>query len=519
MTDRLRIALAQLNPHPGAVAANAASIRAARAEAAAVGAALLVTPHFSLGGAPPGDLARVPAFIATCEATLAALAAETADGGPGLILGGPWAEGGRLFDAAFLLDGGRVLARRARHLPPPDGVFDSGPAPGPVVFRDLRLGLMLGGDWRDPAVPETLAESGAEILLAVDADPFTEGEPERRIDLAVARVVETGLPFAFTSQVGGQGERVFDGGGFVLNADRSLALRQPMFAEAITPTDWALGEDGWACAPQPLPPAMPAPEQLWRALVLALADHVRRGGFSGVLLELAGDVDSALLAACAVDALGAARVRGLLLPSPGTGPERLEDAAACATLLGIKVENLPTAPALAGFQAMLGEAGQVSEGRIRATALLARAEASGALPLAGGNRGSLALGHGEAWDGGYALLRDLWQTEVLGLARWRNAMQPVMPARLLERPSSPPDGLPPWQDLDLILRELTAEAPDAARLLARGFEPATVTQVWRLLDRAGYKRRQAPPGVTLGRHAFGRERRYPLFHGFTDLVP
>jgi NAD+ synthase len=518
MTDRLRIALAQLNPHPGAVAANAARIRAARAEAAAMGADLLVTPQFSLGGAPPEDLARVPAFIAACEAALANLAAETDDGGPGLVLGGPWAEDDRLYDAAFLLDGGRILARRARHLPPPDGVFDPGPAPGPVAFRDVRLGLMPGGDWRDPAVPETLTESGAEILLAMDADPFTEGEPERRIDLAVARVVETGLPFAFTSQVGGQGEWVFDGGGFVLNADRSLALRQPIFAEAVTATDWTRGEDGWACAPQPLPPPLPAPEQVWRALVLALADHVRRGGFSGVVLELAGDVDSALLAACAVDALGAARVRAVLLPLPEADPGRLQDAAACATLLGMEAETLPITPALAGFQTLLGRAGEALHDRIRATALLARAEASGALPLAGGNRSGFTLGLCEAW-GGYAPLRDLWQTEVLDLARWRNTGQPVLPARLLERPCPAPPSLPPYRDLDPILQALTVAAPDPAPLLARGFEPAIVTRVWRLLDRAGYKRRQAPPGVMLGRHAFGRERRYPLFHGFTDLVP
>jgi NAD+ synthase len=367
-------------------------------------------------------------------------------------------------------------------------------------------------------VPETLTESGAEILLAMDADPFTEGEPERRIDLAVARVVETGLPFAFTSQVGGQGEWVFDGGGFVLNADRSLALRQPIFAEAVTATDWTRGEDGWACAPQPLPPPLPAPEQVWRALVLALADHVRRGGFSGVVLELAGDVDSALLAACAVDALGAARVRAVLLPLPEADPGRLQDAAACATLLGMEAETLPITPALAGFQTLLGRAGEALHDRIRATALLARAEASGALPLAGGNRSGFTLGLCEAW-GGYAPLRDLWQTEVLDLARWRNTGQPVLPARLLERPCPAPPGLPPYRDLDPILQALTVAAPDPAPLLARGFEPAIVTRVWRLLDRAGYKRRQAPPGVMLGRHAFGRERRYPLFHGFTDLVP
>lgn len=519
MTDRLRIALAQIKSHPGAVAANAARIRAARAEAAALGADLVATPQFSLGGAPPEDLARLPAFITACEEALAALATETADGGPGLIVGGPWVEGSRLHDAAFLLDDGRVLARRACHEPPAAGAFDPGPAPGPVVFRDLRLGLMVGGDWRDPAVPETLFESGAEILLATDASPFAPGEPERRVDLAVARVVETGLPFAWVGLVGGQGEWVFDGGGFVLNADRSLAIRQPAFTEAVTATDWTREGDAWTCIPQSLPAPMPDQEQLWRALMLALVDHLERGGFSGVVLELSGSLNSALVAACAVDALGPARVRAMLLPAPDADPQRLEDAAACAALLGIGLETLPITPALAGFEAMLGGAGDAAlHAQIRAAALLARAEASGALLLACGNRSDFVLGRGEA-HGCYALLKDLWRTAVRDLARWRDAQRPAMPARLLERPCPAPDGLPPCDDLDPILQALTAEAPDPAPLLARGFDPAIVTQVWRLLDRAEYKRRQAPPGVMLGRHAFGRDRRYPLFHGFTDLVP
>jgi NAD+ synthase len=526
MTDRLRIALAQLNPRLGAVAANANRIRAARAEAAALGATLLVTPHFSLGGFPPEALARHPATLTACEAMLQALAAETADGGPGLVVGGPWTEGGRFHDAAFLLDGGRVVARRAGHEVPAGG-FDPGPAPGPVVFRGCRLGLMIGADGSSSAVAETLAESGAEILLCLDAGAFFPGAPERRIDQAVARVVETGLPLMLLAPVGGQGELVCDGGGFVLNADRSLALRQPSFAEAVTPSDWTLGAEGWFCAPQPLPTPMPAPEQLWRALMLGLADHVGKNGFSGVLLALSGDAGSALTAACAVDALGADRVRAVSLQAGQDSPGGLEDAMACAALLGIRLERLPLAPALAGFETMLG--GLAADHlfiHVGAAALGALADASGELVLDSTDRSDLLAGPPRL-QGGFSLLRDVWKTAALELACWRNARRPdgalgpagpVMPAHLAAGAGAE-GGLPAPGILDPLLRGLVEEGLHPDMLVARGFDRDTVGRVWRLLDRAGYKRRQAPPGVALGRQAFGRDRRDPLFHGFTDLLP
>jgi NAD+ synthase len=407
-------------------------------------------------------------------------------------------------NAAFLLDGGRVIARRAKHELPRGDPFDPGPAPGPVVFRDIRLGLMIGEDAHFPAVAETLAESGAEILLSIGASPFAPGEPERRIDRAVARVVETGLPLAFLGQVGGQGDLVFDGGGFVLNADRALALRQPQFGEAVTATDWHRTDDGWACAPLPLPRLPPAPEQQWRALMLGLADAVDRNGCPGVVLELSGDAGSALSAACAVDALGAARVRAVALPSPETPAGRLEDAAACAALLGIRLDRLPIAPALAGFQTMLGgvpdPAARDLCGRIRAAVLQAQAHASGEMLLASRDRSDIALGQG-GQPGGYSVLKGLWKTTALELARWRDAHRPdgalgpagpIMPPRLF-LPAPGRDGLPPQDILDPILQGLVEEGLDPEMMAARGFDRDTVTQVWRWLDRAGYKRRQEPP--------------------------
>jgi NAD+ synthase len=468
MSDRLRIALAPLDPLEEDVARNAARIRAARAEAADLGADLLVTPAASL--AADAECFARPGFLAISEAALAALAAGTADGGPGLVVGGPWMEGGRLHEAVFLLDAGRILARRARHVVPPGGMFDPGPVPGPVVFRGVRLGLMAGADWRSPSVPETLAETGAEILLAVDASSFAAGEPERRVDEGVARVVETGLPLLFVSRLGGGEGPVFDGGGFALNADRVLAFRQPAFAAALSVTEWLRGEDGWACAPQPLPPPMPAPEQLWRALTSGLAGHVARHGYAEVLLDRGGE-HAALAAALATEAVGAARVRGVLLPAQAVAEPGLN-------LPGARRDIVSIAPALDAFRRMLGTA---PEAPIRAAALAALAAEAGALLLDLRDRTDLALGH--AAPPGFALLRDLWKGEAGELARWRG-----LPA--------PAPGVP-----DAIPRALLEEGQDPAALAARGFDPVTIDRVWRSLDWRGYKRRQAPPGVTLGRHA------------------
>ncbi|MGH7083539.1 MAG: nitrilase-related carbon-nitrogen hydrolase, partial [Acetobacteraceae bacterium] len=217
MAETLNLALAQIDPHIGAIGANLAGIRRARAEAARMGADLVVTPEFSIGGYPPEDLVRKPAFVAACEEAMAALAADTVDGGPGMIVGGPWRENGKLYNAAFLIDHGKIVARRAKHELPNYGVFDDkrvfdpGPPAGPVSFRGFRLGLMICEDWWCPTVAETLAESGAELMLSINGSPFEAEKQEQRIALAVARVVETGLGFVFVGEVGGQDELVFEG--------------------------------------------------------------------------------------------------------------------------------------------------------------------------------------------------------------------------------------------------------------------------------------------------------------------
>jgi NAD+ synthase len=544
MTDRFRIALAQINPHQGELRRNAETIRAARAEAAALGADLVVTPEFSIAGYPPEDLVLKPAFVADCIAAIEALAAETADGGPALIVGGPWREGEHLFNAAYVLDEGRILTRRAKHELPNYGVFDDqrvfdpGPAPGPVMLRGVRLGLMICEDWWYPAVSETLVESGAELLLSINGSPFEAEKPGARVALAVSRVVETGLPFVFLNQLCGQDELVFEGASFVLNADRSLAVQMPLFETAVRLTEWSRGAEGWVCAAQALPPEMPRLEQIWRAMMLGLADYVNKNRFPGVLLGLSGGIDSAITAACAVDALGAARVRAVMLPSPYTSRESLEDAAECAQLLGIRYDTVPIAPAMDAFHAMLApafanRAPDITEeniqSRIRGVTLMAMSNKFGDMLLTTGNKSEMSTGYATLYGdmcGGYSVLKDVYKTDVFALSRWRNARSPVMPERVITKPPSAElkpdqkdqDTLPEYEVLDAILHGLVEGEQSVDALVAKGYERATVLRVWRMLDRAEYKRRQAPPGVKLGSRAFGRDRRYPITNGYTGLV-
>ena len=553
MTNRLRIALAQMNPHEGQLRANAAKIRAFRAEAAAAGADLLVTPEFSIAGYPPEDLVLKPAFQAMCDAEIAALAAETADGGPGVIVGGPWVEGGKLYNAAFLLDGGRIVARRAKHELPNYGVFDdkrvfdAGPPSGPVVFRGIRIGLMICEDWWFPAVCETLSESGAEILLSINGSPFEVEKAEARIDLAVSRVVETGLPFVFLNQNCGQDELVFDGASFVLNADRSLAVRAPSFVETLILTDWECRDAVWVCAKQPLFKPLNRPAQIYHAMMLGLRDYVEKNGFPGIVLGLSGGIDSAISAAVAADALGPERVRAVMMPSPYTSEESLEDAAECARLLGIHYETIPIGPAMAVYEAMLAPAfgnrapdttEENLQSRIRGATLMALSNKFGNMLLTTGNKSEMSTGYATIYGdmcGGYSVLKDVYKTDVFEVCRWRNANfpqgalgpnGPAMPERVITKPPSAElkpdqkdqDTLPPYEVLDAILNGLVEQELSVDDLVAQGFERALILRIWRMLDRAEYKRRQAPPGVKIGQRAFGRDRRYPITNGFTGLI-
>lgn len=555
MADTLKIALAQINTtHVGALTKNADRIRAARAEGARLGADLVVTPEFSVGGYLPEDLVRKPAYVAACAEIIAALAAETADGGPALIVGGPWQDGEKLHNAAFLLDGGKIVARRAKHELPNYGVFDekrvfdAGPVPGPIAFRGFRLGLMVCEDWWLPTCAETLCETGAEILLSINGSPFEADKHDRqRLPLAVTRVVETGLPFVFLAQVGSQDEIVFDGASFVLNPDRSLAALLPSFAEEVRLTEWHREGDRLVCKPGAVVPPPETLGQVYGAMTLGLRDYVNKNGFPGVVLGLSGGIDSAISAAVAVDALGADRVRCVMMPSPYTSPESLEDAAECARLLGIRYDTIGIGPAMEAFTGMLApvfgnRAPDITEeniqSRIRGVTLMALSNKFGDMLLTTGNKSEMSTGYATIYGdmaGGYSVLKDVYKTMVFALCRWRNANFPegglgpagaVMPERVITKPPSAElrpdqkdqDSLPPYEVLDAILEGLIEGEKSVDALVAEGFDRPTVLRVWKLLDRAEYKRRQAPPGVKITARAFGRDRRYPITNGFTALI-
>jgi NAD+ synthase len=549
----LRIAIAQLNSHVGAIDKNLALIRAARAQAAAMGADLLVTPELSISGYPPEDLVLKPAFVTACEAAAEDLAKDTADGGPGIIIGTPWRNGTALHNSAFVLDNGKIIAKRKKHELPNYGVFDEkrvfapGPVPMPVDFRGFRLGLLICEDWWFPTVPKTLAASGAELLLSINGSPFEDGKHQTRIALAAQRVAETGLPYIFAALTGGQDEIVFDGASFVLNADSGLAAQLPHFAQAVTLTEWTRTPSGLICAQTSFAPEPHRLELIYQAMMMGLRDYVNKNGFPGIVLGLSGGIDSAISAAVAADALGPERVRAVMLPSPYTSTHSLEDAAACANMLGIPYETIPISGAMDAFATALAPAFTSREpditeenlqSRTRGLILMALSNKFGPMLLTTGNKSEMSVGYATLYGdmcGGYSVLKDIYKTTVFELSRWRNAHTPAgtlcphapaMPDRIITKPPSAElkpnqtdqDSLPPYDILDAILHRLIEGEASIDDVVSEGFERATVLRIWKLLDRAEYKRRQAPPGVKISLRAFGRDRRYPMTNGFTNLI-
>lgn len=559
MTDRLSIALAQINPAAGDLTANAGRLRAARAEAAARGADLVICPAGALSGTPLLDLAALPAFLDVVEAAVQALAEITGDGGPALLVGAPWRDGPRRHNAALLLDGGKVAAVRFQAVTdggeigaPEEDRFDTGPMPGPVNIRGVRVGLMVGGDLATGDVAETLAESGAELLVAMLASPFAPGRADERVQAAVARVVECGLPLVAVNVVGGQEERVFDGGSFALAPGGRLVAQAPLFADHLLLTRWERGtDDSWDSSEAEMIAPAEGMEALYGALVLSLCDAVTKSGAPGVVVGLTGGLDSALVAAIAVDALGPERVLAVRAPLPAGEAgvltnshadnlaDSLADTAEIVELLGCRLDNVALAPVLKAADSLLAPAfaGRDSaaaadrlHARMRAATLAALAERMGALLLSTADRTDRLLGLAPEEAGcGYAVLSDVPKTAVLELARWRNANQPggsrgpagrVVPERVLTRrlKAGTPAGLPPVEALDDLLAGLLDGGMSPADLAGRGHAAEMVATVWRLVVQAEAGRRRAPPGPRISRRTVSRLRRFPVAGGLTDLM-
>jgi NAD+ synthase len=552
MTDRLKIAFAQMNQRVGDLEGNAQAMLEMRKRAG--DADLLVCPELQLIGYPPEDLMLKPEFVRRAHECTDRLVAATLEPGPAMLVGTVTNEGGLNYNTMLLADGGRVVGRTFKHELPNYGTFDEkrifapGPLPTPIEWRGIRLGVPICEDmWLEPVCAH-LQEQGAELFIVPHGSPYELDKIDTRERLARARTTSTGLPLVFLNRVGGQDELVFDGSSFVMHPDGEVVVQMPDWIEAFVVTDWVRGPGGWRCETRERHELDAFPEDVYRAMMLGLHDYVERNGFKGVILGLSGGIDSALSAAIAVDALGAERVSCVMLPSKYTSEESLEDARECARLLGCRHDVISIAPAVDAVAQMLpdmsGLAAENVQARLRMVALMALSNSGGQMVLTTGNKSEMSVGYATLYGdmaGGYSVLKDAYKTTVFALSRWRNQKRPktglgpdgpVMPERVITKPPTAElspgqrdeDSLPPYSVLDRILEGLVDKEMSVREVAnATGEDVALVGDIESKLLKAEYKRRQAPPGVKIGTRNFGRDRRYPIsnfFHtGPTTKLP
>jgi len=571
-SNRLKLALAQMNPTVGDLAGNALAIVRTAQEAAALGADLVLFPEMALTGYPPEDLILVPAFRQAAWDAARQIAKDTQSLPCDLIFGNLWEESepaepamsprsgakGRsevrsvatknIYNASVLASGGRLSLLRAKHALPNYGVFDEmrvfapGPEPEVVEWRGLKLGLLICEEVWQPGAGVALAQAGAELLLVQNASPYHIGKASERKAVVDAVVKATGLPLVYLNLVGGQDELVFDGRSYAVGADGADAARLPAFRESLAVLHYEKRAGGWVCVDAPMEPVHGDEETIYHALVLGLRDYVRKNGFPGVVLGLSGGIDSALSAAIAVDALGADKVLGLRLPSPYSSTDSLEDAQALAELLGIQTHTVSIQPGMEAARAALaplfaGRAPDTTEeniqARLRGLTLMAVSNKFGHMLLTTGNKSEMSVGYATLYGdmaGGFSVLKDVYKTTVTRLSSWRNGFAdgvrlgllgpagPVMPERSITKPPSAElrpdqkdeDSLPPYAVLDTVLRGLIERQLSVHELIAEGMEAVVVEKVAKLVWAAEYKRRQSAPGVKITPMAFGRDRRWPI---------
>jgi NAD+ synthase len=549
MSDRFSLGLAQINPAVGDVAGNLAKIRQARM-ACGSSCDLVVCGELALIGYPPEDLVLRPAVIEATRRAIDDLAADTASG-PAVLATTPWEQDGVVYNAAALLTEGRVAAVRFKHDLPNYGVFDEkrvfagGPLPDPIDFRGLRLGVMICEDMWSPGVARHLKERGADLLIVPNGSPFERSKLNQRVALAGDRVRETGLGLTYVNQVGGQDELVFDGGSFIVNHDGRLAMRMPLWKEITQVARWTRTDGAWICVDESLAPIPPDAQNTYQGLMLGLRDYVNKNGFPGVLLGLSGGIDSALTLAIAVDALGAARVRAVRLPSRFTSQESQDDAEVEARRLGVQLDTIPIAAVVDAVERTLaptfaGRDRDITEENIQARArgllLMAVSNKFGSMLLTTGNKSEMSVGYATLYGdmcGGYSVLKDLYKTEVYALAAWRNGSVPdeslgpaseVIPESVITKAPSAElrpnqkdqDSLPEYADLDAMLTGLVEEERSVDEIAADGYPRDVVSRTQNMLFTAEYKRRQAPPGVKTSSRSFGRDRRYPITNRFRE---
>jgi len=550
MSDTFRLTMAQANPVMGDLRGNADKVRSVWAEAKAAGSDMVAFPEMFIVGYNAQDLIMKPALQAAALDEIEQLAVDCSDG-PVVTVGGPWVEGGKLYNAYFVLKGGKIVHRQLKHHLPnytvfdEERLFDHGPMGGPYDVNGVRVGSPICEDAWFEDVAETLEETGAEILVVPNGSPYYRDKFDRRMNHMVARVIETELPLVYLNMVGGQDDQVFDGGSFVLNPGGELAMQLPVFDEVVAHVEFERTPAGWRCkdGPKALLPA--GEEQDYRVCVEALRDYMGKTGFKKVLLGLSGGIDSALVATIAVDALGADNVRCVMLPSEYTSEESLDDAKDIAERLGVRYDYVPIAE---GRQAITNTLAPLFEGtepglteeniqsRLRGLLLMALSNKFGEMLLTTGNKSEVAVGYATIYGdmaGGYNPIKDMYKTRVFETSRWRNAVHrdwmagpegEVIPVNIIDKPPSAElrpdqkdeDSLPPYDVLDAILLMLVDQEKTVAECVAAGFDRDTVKRVEHLVYISEYKRFQSAPGARLSKKAFWMDRRYPIVNRFRD---
>ncbi|MGZ9811045.1 NAD+ synthase [Pseudoroseicyclus sp. H15] len=551
MSDTFRLTLVQWNPVLGDLAGNAARAKEAWQAGRDAGSDFVVMPEMWITGYQPQDLVMKPAFTRDAMAVVEQLAKDCAEG-PMLGVGAPYlAETGLLYNSYAILKDGAVHYRKLKTELPNYNVFDekrvfaAGPLAGPFDAGPLRIGLPICEDAWFPDVAEAMAESGADILVVPNGSPYRRDKFAVRLHHMVARVVETDLPLVYLNQVAGQDDQVFDGGSFVLGRKGVLALQMPVFDEALAHVDFRQDPEGWAPVEGARAVHPVSLEQDYRAMVLSVADYMRKCGFKKALLGLSGGVDSALTAAIAADAIGPEKVRCVMLPSEYTSEHSLEDAKLAAERLGCHYDFVPIAE---GRRAITDTLAPLFEGtepdvteeniqsRLRGLLLMAMSNKFGEMLLTTGNKSEVAVGYATIYgdmNGGYNPLKDLYKTRVFEICRWRNAHHrpwmkapegEVIPKRIIDKPPSAElradqkdeDSLPPYDVLDGILEMLVDREASVAECVAAGYDRETVKRIEHLIYISEYKRFQSAPGTRLSNRAFWLDRRYPIVNRWRD---
>ena len=536
MNTTLSIAVAQLNFTVGDVVANADRIIDAIGRARTAGADLLLTPELALAGYPPEDLLLRPDFYRACDREVHRIA--LAAGGLCVVLGHPQQRGERRYNAATVIKDGEIFATYHKHRLPNYEVFDelryfdAGSDACVFSLKGVKLGINICADVWDDAPAAAAREAGAELLLSLNASPYHVNKQSLRHQVLRERVTETGLPMLYCNMVGGQDELVFDGGSFALDADGALAYQASAFEERLDVI--ALRDGRWVsdirCE------QLGTEAEVYEALRVGVRDYLGKNRFPGVLIGLSGGIDSALTLAIAVDALGADRVRAVMMASPYTAQMSLDDSREMVRRLGVRYDEIPIESVMKGFEGLLapqfeGLPADTTEenlqSRIRGMILMALSNKTGAIVLTTGNKSEMATGYATLYGdmaGGFAVLKDIYKTLVYRLSSWRNSVGEVIPQNIIDRPPSAElkpdqkdqDSLPPYEVLDAIIEAYMERDESPREIIAAGYPEADVRRTVGMLKRNEYKRRQAPVGIRVTQRGFGRDWRYPITSRYQD---